>query len=41
MHIVDYLVEKTKIDLVKIYAPEHGFRGTADAGELIVDGKDT
>jgi len=41
MHIVDYLVEKTKIDLVKIYAPEHGFRGTADAGELNVDGKDT
>lgn len=21
--------------------PEHGFRGTADAGELIKDGKDT
>ena len=30
-----------KIDLQKIYAPEHGFRGTADAGELIKDGKDT
>ena len=41
MHIVDYLVQNTKVDLVKIYAPEHGFRGTADAGELIVDGKDT
>ncbi len=41
MHIVDYIVKNTKIDLVKIYAPEHGFRGTADAGELIVDGKDT
>ena len=40
MHIVDFIVEKTKIDLVKIYAPEHGFRGDADAGELIVDGKD-
>jgi uncharacterized protein YbbC (DUF1343 family) len=30
-----------KIDLKKIFAPEHGFRGTADAGELIKDGKDT
>lgn len=38
--IVDYLIEN-KINLQKIYAPEHGFRGTADAGELIKDGKDT
>lgn len=39
-HLVDFLIEK-KIDLQKIFAPEHGFRGTADAGELIKDGKDT
>ena len=39
-HLVDFLIEQ-KINLQKIYAPEHGFRGTADAGELIVDGKDT
>lgn len=39
-HLVDFLLEE-KINLQKIYAPEHGFRGTADAGELIVDGKDT
>lgn len=39
-HLVDFLIEQ-KIDLQKIYAPEHGFRGTADAGELIKDGKDT
>jgi uncharacterized protein YbbC (DUF1343 family) len=26
--------------LVKIFAPEHGFRGTADAGELVDDSKD-
>src|SRR5690606_3108043 len=38
--IVDYLI-KSKINVQKIYAPEHGFRGTADAGELIKDGKDT
>mgnify|MGYP006203245059 FL=1 len=39
-HLVDFLLDK-KINVQKIYAPEHGFRGTADAGELIVDGKDT
>lgn len=39
-HLVDFLLER-KVNLQKIYAPEHGFRGTADAGELIKDGKDT
>jgi len=39
LHLVDHLIEN-KINLKKIYAPEHGFRGTADAGELIKDGKD-
>ena len=38
--IVDFLVEK-KVSVQKIFAPEHGFRGTADAGEHIIDGKDT
>jgi uncharacterized protein YbbC (DUF1343 family) len=38
--IVDFLLDQ-KINLQKIYAPEHGFRGTADAGEHVVDGKDT
>ena len=38
-HLVDFLLEK-KINLQKIFAPEHGFRGTADAGEHVVDGKD-
>lgn len=38
-HVVDFLLDQ-KIDLKKIYAPEHGFRGTADAGEHVVDGKD-
>lgn len=39
IHIVDYLVSKG-INLQKIYAPEHGFRGTADAGEHVIDGRD-
>lgn len=39
-HVVDFLLEK-KINIQTIFAPEHGFRGTADAGEHIVDGKDS
>jgi uncharacterized protein YbbC (DUF1343 family) len=39
-HLVDFLLEK-KINLLKIFAPEHGFRGTADAGEHVIDGKDS
>ncbi len=39
-HLVDFLVTKN-IMIAKIFAPEHGFRGTADAGETVVDGKDT
>ena len=40
VHLVDYIAEHTPIQLVKIFAPEHGFRGTADAGELVSDSKD-
>ena len=38
-HLVDSLVA-LKVNVVKVFAPEHGFRGTADAGESIKDGKD-
>ena len=38
-HLLDILVERG-IDVRKIFAPEHGFRGTADAGEEIDDSKD-
>ncbi|TDE03622.1 exo-beta-N-acetylmuramidase NamZ family protein [Flavobacterium sandaracinum] len=38
-HLVDFFLEK-KIAVQTIFAPEHGFRGTADAGEHVVDGKD-
>ena len=38
--VVDFLIYKG-VNVQKIYAPEHGFRGKADAGELIKDGKDT
>jgi len=33
-HLVDFLLQE-KIQIVKIFAPEHGFRGIADAGEKI------
>lgn len=36
---VDFLLQN-KVNLVKIYAPEHGFRGTADPGEHIKDSTD-
>ena len=38
-HIIDSLVS-LKIDIHKVFAPEHGFRGDADAGESVADGID-
>lgn len=39
-HLVDSLIT-LNVDIKKVFAPEHGFRGTADAGEKIKDGVDT
>ena len=39
-HLADSL-KSLGINIVKIFAPEHGFRGDADAGESIKDGIDT
>lgn len=38
-HLVDFLLEKN-INIKKIFAPEHGFRGKADAGEKVDDNID-
>lgn len=38
-HLLDTLLS-LRIDIRKVFAPEHGFRGTADAGETIKDTKD-
>ena len=38
-HLVDSLIS-LKINVAKVFAPEHGFRGKADAGELVSDGVD-
>ncbi|WP_275316635.1 DUF1343 domain-containing protein [Tenacibaculum bernardetii] len=40
-HLVDYLHSYNNINVKKVFAPEHGFRGKADAGETVVDGIDT
>ncbi len=39
-HLVDSLIS-LGVNIKKVFAPEHGFRGTADAGELVKDGIDT
>lgn len=39
-HLVDVMLAMG-IEISKIFAPEHGFRGIADAGEKIEDGKDS
>jgi uncharacterized protein YbbC (DUF1343 family) len=39
-HLVDSLL-RLNINIKKVFSPEHGFRGTADAGENVKDGVDT
>ena len=39
-HLVDFLLYNN-IDIQSIFAPEHGFRGTADAGENVKDQVDS
>jgi uncharacterized protein YbbC (DUF1343 family) len=38
-HLVDVMLEND-IEVKKVFAPEHGFRGQADAGEKVESGKD-
>ena len=39
IHLVDTLISQN-VNLVKVFSPEHGFRGDADAGEKVKDGID-
>nr|WP_246073354.1 DUF1343 domain-containing protein [Formosa sediminum] len=39
-HLVDSLLQ-LDVNITKVFSPEHGFRGTADAGEVVKDGIDT
>ena len=36
-HLGDALFEAADVELVALFGPEHGVRGTADAGELVAD----
>jgi uncharacterized protein YbbC (DUF1343 family) len=38
-HLVDFLLAHN-VNIVRLFAPEHGFRGEADAGQKVKDGKD-
>ena len=38
-HLVDSLLA-SGVQIKKVFSPEHGFRGKADAGEHVADGKD-
>ena len=38
-HLIDSLIS-LEINITKVFAPEHGFRGKADAGEHVSDGID-
>jgi len=40
VHLVDFLIGNG-VEVVKVFAPEHGFRGSEDAGAVIKDGVDT
>ena len=40
LHLIDFL-RNQKVEVAKIFAPEHGFRGDASAGEKIEDGVDS
>jgi len=39
-HLVDSLLSRS-VSIKRVFAPEHGFRGTADAGERVEDGIDS
>ena len=40
IHLIDSLLA-LQIDIKKVFAPEHGFRGSVDAGEKVKDGVDS
>ncbi len=37
---IDLLHESKEVQLVRLFSPEHGIRGTADPGEMVQDGRD-
>ena len=41
LHLIDVIDEAEDVELAALFGPEHGIRGTADAGAKIEHGKDT
>ncbi|MGQ7870094.1 exo-beta-N-acetylmuramidase NamZ family protein [Sunxiuqinia sp. sy24] len=39
VHLLDFLLAK-ELDVKRVFSPEHGFRGNADAGEVVTDQRD-
>ncbi len=39
-HLIDLIAAAPNVELTALFGPEHGLRGTADAGERIADGRD-
>ena len=39
-HLVDFLNNDRSVTVKKVFSPEHGFRGKADASEIVKDGID-
>ncbi len=40
LHLIDVLHAAPGVTLAALFSPEHGLRGTADAGERVADGRD-
>lgn len=40
MHLIDLVDAAPNVELAALFGPEHGLRGTADAGEKVADGRD-
>lgn len=40
VHLIDWVADAADVELAAIFAPEHGLRGVADAGELVADSVD-
>ena len=36
-HIIELLARESEIKVVKVFSPEHGYKGTQSAGELVMD----
>ncbi len=39
-HLIDLVFAAPNVELAALFGPEHGLRGTADAGEKVADGRD-